>query len=110
VTGPCPCVAGSRRRFGSSKNPRLPARVLGSGLASLALVPWSSLPPGAGNEGDYALNAELERAEKSEEGYVYETEVVRRDLHAATVRPDQDGDVAAIAAIEQAQRGLRSDS
>ena len=32
------------------------------GLASSALVPASSLPPGAGNEYEYALNTELEGA------------------------------------------------
>jgi len=77
----------------------------GSGFAPLALVPASSLPPGAGNEDEYALNTELERAEKAKEGYVHETEVVLRNLHATTIRPDHDGDVAATPAIEQTQRG-----
>jgi hypothetical protein len=33
------------------------------GFAPSALVPASSLPPGAGNEYEYALNAKLNRAE-----------------------------------------------
>jgi hypothetical protein len=76
-----------------------------SGLAPLALVPSSSPPPGAGNEPKYALNAQLERADQTEEGYVHQAETVRRNLHATTVRPYGDGDVAAIPAIEQTQPG-----
>jgi hypothetical protein len=76
-----------------------------SGLAPLALVPTSSPPPGAGNEPYYAPNAQLERAEKTEEGYVDQAEVVRRNLHVTAVRPYGDGNVAAVPTIEQAQPG-----
>jgi hypothetical protein len=75
------------------------------GLALLALVPSSSLPPGAGNEPKYALNAQLKRADQTEEGYVDQAEVVHGRLDAPAIRPDQDGNVAAIPAIEQAQSG-----
>jgi hypothetical protein len=78
------------------------------GLASLALVPASSLPPGAGNEYEYALNAKLNGAEQTEEGYVDQAEVVRRNLDTTTIRPDKDGNVAAVPAVEQAQPDLRS--
>ena len=78
------------------------------GLARLALVPPSSLPPGAGNEPKYALNAQLERADKTEKGYVDQAEIVRGHLHATAVRPDGDGDVAAIPAPEQAHLVLHS--
>jgi hypothetical protein len=74
-------------------------------LASLALVPASSLPPGAGNEYEYVLNADLYGAKKTEEGYVDNAEVFRRNLHATTIRPNEDGDVAAVPAVEQTQRG-----
>jgi hypothetical protein len=73
------------------------------GLASLALVPAASLPPGAGNEYEYALNAKPNGAEQTEKGYVDQAEIVRRDLDTPTVRPDENGDVAAVPAIEQAQ-------
>jgi hypothetical protein len=75
------------------------------GLASLALVPASSLPPGAGNEYEYVLNADLYGAKKTEEGYVDNAEVFRRNLHATTIRPNKDGDVAAVPAVEQTQCG-----
>ena len=75
------------------------------GLASLALVPASSLPPGAGNEYEYALNAELYRAEQTKKGYVDHAEVFRRNLHTTTIRPNEDGNVAAVPAVEQTQRG-----
>ena len=75
------------------------------GLASLALVPASSLPPGAGNEYEYVLNADLYGAKKTEEGYVDNAEVFRRNLHATTIGPDRDGDVAAVPAVEEAQPG-----
>jgi hypothetical protein len=78
------------------------------GFAPLALVPASSLPPGAGNEYEYALNAKLNGAEQTEEGYVDQAEVVRRNLDTTTIRPDKDGNVAAVPAVEQAQPDLRS--
>jgi hypothetical protein len=90
--------------FWPSKNPRRSGEGSGRfGLASLALVPASSLPPGAGNEYEYALNTQLYRAEQTEEGYVDQAEVLDRHLHATTVRLDGDGDVAAVPAIEQTQ-------
>ena len=72
-------------------------------LASLALVPASSLPPGAGNEYEYALNTELDGAKKTSKGYVDQAEIVRRHLHAASIRANHHGNVAAVMAIEQAQ-------
>jgi hypothetical protein len=74
------------------------------GLACLALIP-SSPPPGAGNEYEYALNTDLYEAKKTEEGQVDQADVVHGNLHAATVRPHEDGDVAAVPAVEQAQPG-----
>ena len=73
------------------------------GLASLALVPASSLPPGAGNEYEYALNAELEGVKQAEEGHVDQAEVLRGHLHAPTISPNEDGDLAAAPTVEQAQ-------
>jgi hypothetical protein len=73
------------------------------GFASSALVPASSLPPGAGNEYEYALNAQLNEAKKTEKGYVDQAEIFRGNLHTTTIRPDKDGDVAAVPTIEQAQ-------
>jgi hypothetical protein len=78
------------------------------GLASLALVPASSLPPGAGNEYEYALNAKLDEAEQTKKGYVDQAKVVGRHLDMSTIRPDKDGNMAAVTAIEQTQPGLRS--
>ncbi len=77
--------------------------VLGSAL--LAPIPPSSLPPGAGNEPKYALNAKLKRAKYAEEGYVDQAEVVRRNLHVTTICPYGDGDVAAASTAEQTQLG-----
>jgi hypothetical protein len=75
------------------------------GFAPLALVPASSLPPGAGNEYEYALNTNLYEAKKTKQGHVDHAEVLHRNLHATTIRPNEDGDVTAVPAVEQAQRG-----
>ena len=75
------------------------------GFASSALVPASSLPPGACNEYEYALNTKLERAKQTQEGYVDQAEVLNRNLHATTIRPNEDGDVAAVPTVEQTQPG-----
>ena len=75
------------------------------GSAPLAPIPQSSLPPGAGNEPKYALNAKLKRAKQTEEGYVDKAEVVRRNLHTTTIRPDGDGNAAAVSIVEQTQLG-----
>jgi hypothetical protein len=75
------------------------------GLARLALIPPSSPPPGVDNEYEYALNADLYRAKQTEEGYVDQAEVLHGNLHAPTIRPDEDGDVAAVPTVEQAQPG-----
>jgi hypothetical protein len=74
-------------------------------LALLALVPSSSLPPGAGNEPKYALNAQLERADQTEDGYVNQAQIIHGRLDTPAIRPDQDGHVAAVPAIQQAQLG-----
>jgi len=86
------------------KKPSPPARVLVvANVAVLATIP-STPPPGAGNEYEYALNADLDRAKNTEEGYVYEAQVFSGHLHAATIGPDGDGDAAVVAAVEEAQR------
>jgi len=93
-----------RRRVcrGHEKTLAVPARVLvGSGSEPLGPFPPSISPPGAGNEYEYALNAELDRAKNAEEGYVDQAEVVLGHLHAPTVRPNHDGDVSAVAGVEQ---------
>ena len=77
--------------------------VLGS--APLAPIPPSSLPPTAGNEYEYALNAKLKRAKYAEERYVDQAEIVSRNLDTATIRPDGDGDAAAVPTVEQTQLG-----
>ena len=77
--------------------------VLGS--ASLAPIPPSSLPPGAGNEPKYALNAKLKRAKYAEKGYVDQAEIVSRNLHATTIRPNGDGNAAAVSIAEQTHLG-----
>ena len=74
-----------------------------SGLASSALVPASSLPPGAGNEYEYALNTNLDEAKETEEGQVDQAEVFSRNLHAPTIRPNEDDEAAAVPIVEQAQ-------
>ncbi|HVA87979.1 MAG TPA: hypothetical protein VNF73_16860 [Candidatus Saccharimonadales bacterium] len=63
----------------------------------------SVLPPGAGNEAKKAGKTEPERPKKPEEGYVDQTRVVDRDLHVPTVTRHEDGDVAAVPTVEQAQ-------
>jgi len=69
----------------------------------------SVLPPGAGNEeAEKAVKTGKERAKKTEERYVVEPGAVQRNLDAPTVARHRDGNVAAIAAIEQTQRGLHS--
>jgi hypothetical protein len=68
----------------------------------------SVLPPGAGNEeAKKAVKTDEKRAKETEEGAVLEASVVDRQLDAPTVRRDDDGDVAAIPAIEQSQAGLQ---
>ena len=77
----------------------------------LAPVPPRSsvLPPGAGNEeAKEAVKTGKERAKKTEERYVVEAGAVQRNLDAPTVARHRDGNVAAIAAIEQTQRGLHN--
>ena len=78
-------------------------------VARLAPVPPRSsvLPPGAGNEeAKKALKTDKERAKKIEERYVRQTGSFSGHLDAPAVRRDDDGDVAAIASIEQTQGGL----
>ena len=73
--------------------------------APLAPIPPSSLPPGAGNEYEYVLNAELNRANQTEQGYVNHAQVFDGHLDTPTVSPHEDGDVSRVPAIEKAQRG-----
>jgi hypothetical protein len=42
------------------------------------------------------------------EGDVRKAQILGRNLHATTIRPNEDGDVAAVPAVEQAQLILRS--
>jgi hypothetical protein len=75
----------------------------------LALAPVPPRPsvllPGPGNEAEKATKTERKGAKKAEEGYVVgETQIFERHLHAATVRRDDDGDLAAIPTVEQAQQ------
>ena len=76
--------------------------------APLAPIPPSISPPGAGNEYEYALKTKLDRAKKAEKGYVDQAEVVRRHLDAASIRPNHDGDMAAIPSVEQAHLVLHA--
>ena len=74
----------------------------------LALVPphASVLPPGAGNELKKPIKAR-ERAKKREERYAEERVIVNRDMDATPIGRHDDGDAAAILAIETAQAGLQ---
>jgi hypothetical protein len=68
----------------------------------------SVLPPGAGNEeAKKAVKTDKKRAKETEERTILEPGVVHRKLDAPTVRRDDDGDMAAIPAIEQTQAGLQ---
>jgi hypothetical protein len=73
------------------------------GLACLALIPPSSLPPGAGNAYEYALNTELYEAKQTEEGYVDQAKVFSGHLDTPTIFTNEDGNVAVIPAVEEAQ-------
>jgi hypothetical protein len=73
------------------------------GFALSALVPASSLPPGAGNEYEYALNSKLYEAKETEQGHVDQAEVLDRHLDTPAIRPNGDGDVAAAVTVEEAQ-------
>ena len=69
----------------------------------------SVLPPGAGNEeAKKAVKTDKKRAKEAEEGAVLEPGIVQWHLDAPAVRRDDDGDVAAIPAIEQTQAGLQN--
>lgn len=80
--------------------------------APLALVPPRSsvLSPGAGNEDPEALNADQERANKGEEGYL-EHVILDRHVDAPSVHRHHDGQRAAIRSIRAAHgpRSLRCD-
>jgi hypothetical protein len=74
------------------------------GASRLAPVPPCSsvLPPGAGNEeAEKAVKTDEKRAKEAKERAVVETCVVQGHLDAPTVRRHDDGDMAAIPAIEQ---------
>jgi hypothetical protein len=73
------------------------------GLACLALIPPSSLPPGVGNAYEYARNTDLYRAEQTEEGKVDQAEIFSGHLDTPTIRANQDDNVATIPAVEEAQ-------
>ena len=75
-------------------------------VASVAIVPPSSSvpPPGAGNEAEKASKTEpkalTKGPQKLEKGYV--EAAIDRNVHAAAVRRDDDGDAAMIPTVEQA--------
>jgi hypothetical protein len=73
------------------------------GLACLALIPPSSLPPGVGNAYEYARNTNLYRAEQTEEGKVDQAEIFSGHLDTPAIRTNEDDDAAAIPAVEEAQ-------
>ena len=74
-------------------------------LVALA-PPCPSVSPGAGNEPKKAIKPR-KRAKKIEERYVGQAGRLDRDMHAPTIRRHDDGDCAAVSAIEPAQWGLR---
>lgn len=51
------------------------------------------------------LNADNDEAEEAEDGEIDEAEVFRGHLDTPTVSPHEDGDVAAVPAVEKTQRG-----
>ncbi len=74
--------------------------------ASAALAPPGSsvLPPGAGNEeAEEALKAGKERAKKIEEGYALGIEIAQGHVDAPAILRHDDGDAAAVAALEEVQ-------
>ena len=75
-----------------------------SSLAAL-VPPCPSVPPGAGNKPKKATKPR-NREEDVEQGYVGQTGRLDGDVHAAAVRRDGDGDLAAISGFEPAQSGL----
>ena len=69
----------------------------------------SVLPPGAGNEeAKKAVKTGKQRAKKTEERSVVEVRAVQRNLDVAAIARHDDGDTAAVLAIEQAQDGLQN--
>jgi hypothetical protein len=77
----------------------------------LAPVPPRSsvLPPGAGNEeAKKAVKTGKQRAKKTEERSVVEVRAVHRNLDVPAIARHDDGDSAAVLAIEQTQRGLQT--
>ena len=73
------------------------------GLACLALIPPSSLPPGAGNAYEYARNTNLYRAKETEEGQVDDAEIFSRHLDTPTIFTNEDGNAAVVPAVEESQ-------
>ena len=73
------------------------------GLAFLALIPPSSLLPGVGNAYEYARNTDLYEAKETEEGWVDDAEIFSGHLDTPTIAPNEDGNVAAVPAVEEAQ-------
>jgi hypothetical protein len=76
---------------------------------ALALVPLRSsvLSPGAGNKPKKAIKAQ-KRSKEREDGYIGEGVVPDRQVHAAAIRRDDDGDSTTILSIDHARFGLRS--
>jgi len=77
----------------------------------LAPVPPRSsvLPPGAGNEeAKKAVKTDEQRAKKTEERTVVEIRAVQRNLDVPAIARHDDGDAAAVLAVEQTQHGLQT--
>ena len=106
---PCGSMRSSRKR----KTLAAPARVpsVWSVVSSLAALvpPRSSVPPGAGNKPKKAIKPR-KRAKKVEERYVGEPAGSIGHMHAAAVRRDHDGDLAAISRSNQPNRVSTSDA
>ena len=79
-----------------------PFGLRGSWRLALVPPPASVLPPGAGNELKQPTKPR-KRAKKREERYVSEVGAIDRHVDAPAIRRDDDGDLAAILAIEVIQ-------
>jgi hypothetical protein len=78
-------------------------------VSALALAPPRSsvLLPGPGNQAEKAGKTEYKGAKKTEKGYVIgQTQFIERHLHAAAIPRHDDGHLALIPTIEQAQLRL----
>ena len=107
-----PSAACSSRRNDKTLATRRGSRWSSVVFALRAPVPPRSsvLPPPDGNEAYKALNADQERANKGEKGYL-ERIVLDRHVHAASVARHDDGNSAAVRSVQgtHGSRSLRAD-